>query len=257
MSPHPSNPMNRPLAWLAVSLMTAACAQAATITFQTPVTITDDTVLDAPLSYAGATLVQSVTYGGTAQSVATTGGQTINFALGAVDGGTDMPGSSTTTILYNVGTQSSSALFPGTTGDTAFDAVLRSDGWHNNASDAVRPAALRLGGLTIGTTYVVSLFTADARAGSAGRAQQYYDTFSGGVFSGGSSASISQNPAIMVMGTFTASAAVQDIFIMESDAVGNDDTHLAGFTLYSIPEPSSALLIAGAGLLGGLRRRRR
>lgn len=254
MSPHSLLRTCRPLAWLAAGLMTSVAAQAATITFQAPVTITSDAVLDAPLAYPSSTLVQAVTFGGTLQTVATSGGQSIVFALGAVNGGTDMPGTSTTTILYNVGTQSATNIFPGTTGNAAFDAVLRSNGWHNNGSDAVRPLTLRMGGLIVGQTYVVSLFSADAR--STDRSQQYYDTFAAGAFSGGSSASISQNPGTMVLGTFTATNTVQDVFVMESDGIGNDDTHLAGFTLYSIPEPSSAMLIAGAGLLAGLRRRR-
>lgn len=222
------------LAAAAVGLLAASQAEAATLTFSSPITITSDAVLDTPLSYPGATLIDAKKWGGSATAVTTSGAaQVINFTQGAT-ANADMPGTSTTTILYNVGTQTSTTLFPGTTGNANFDTVLRCDGWHNNASDAVRPICLRLGGLTIGTKYVVSLFTADARAGSAGRMQQYFDTFAAGVFSGGSSASFSQNPASVVIATFTADAASQDIFVKETDNAGNDDTHLVGFTLYSV-----------------------
>ncbi len=61
----------------------------------------------------------------------------------------------------------------------------------------------------------------------------------------------------MTIATFTADAVYQDIFIQETDAIGNDDTNLSGFTLYAIPEPSIALLLTGAGLLIGFRRSRR
>ena len=80
--------------------------------------------------------------------------------------------------------------------------------------------------------------------------------FSGGAFSGGTSGSFSQNTPTMTMFTFTADAEFQDIFIEETDDLGNADTNLAAFTLYAIPEPSSAALVGGMGLLALLRRRR-
>jgi hypothetical protein len=222
------------LAAVAAGLLAATQAQAATVTFSSPITITSDAVLDQPLSYPGATLLDAKKWGGSATAVTTAGAaQVINFTQGTT-ANADMPGTSTTTILYNGGTQSSVDLFPGTTGNGDFDTVLRCNAWHNNASDAVRPLCLRLGGLTIGTKYVISLFTADARAGSSGRMQQYYDTFAAGVFSGGASVSFSQSPANVVIATFTADAATQDIFVRETDNAGNDDTHLVGFTLYSV-----------------------
>ena len=105
-------------------------------------------------------------------------------------------------------------------------------------------------------TYLVSLFSVDQRAGSAGRSQAYWDTFSAGVFSGGTSGSFSENTPIMTMFTFTADANFQDIFIEETDNIGNADTNLSAFTLYAVPEPSSTALAAGAAMLALLRRRR-
>jgi hypothetical protein len=147
-------------------------------------------------------------------------------------------------------------LQPGTTGDTQFDAVLDGGAWHNKTSDATQPMTLRIGSLTVGQSYLVSLFSVDQRAGSAGRSQAYWDTFSAGVFSGGTSGSFSQNTPTMTMFTFTADATFQDIFIEESDNAGNADTNLAAFTLYAVPEPTSAVLVGGMGLLALLRRRR-
>ncbi len=235
----------------------ALSAQAATLSLVSNTTVTSDSALDQPLVLypTVATLEQAVTFGGSAQTVETAGGQTIPFAL--INSGTNaaMPAApSSSTVLYNGGFQSNTALFPGTTGDAEFDAVLRSGAWHNNASDATNPLTVRIGNLTVGQEYVVSLFSADAR--STDRSQAYWDTFSGGTFSGGTSGSFSQNPATMTIFTFTADAAFQDIFIQETDNIGNDDTNLAGFTLYAVPEPSSALLIGSAGIFSLLRRRR-
>lgn len=248
------------MAWLAASLVTAVSAQAATLTFLSNTTITDDTVLDAVLTlHPTATLAQAVNFGSGAQTVATTGGQTISFTVGSTGGDLDMPAAASgSTVIYNAGTQGTGAnlLQPGSTGDTQFDAVLDGGAWHNNASDAVRPMTLRIGSLTVGQAYVVSLFSVDQRAGSAGRAQAYWDTFSGGSFSGGTSGSFSQNTPTMTMFSFTATDVYQDVFIQETDGAGNDDTNLAGFTLYAVPEPSSAVLVGGVGLLSLLRRRR-
>ncbi len=238
----------------------AACTvgiNAATISHISNTTITSDAVLDQPLVlFPGATFEQAATFGGSAQTVNTPGGQAITFALGATDNDENMPAapSSSTTIYNGVGQGPNNALFPGTTGDTQFDTVLRTNAWHNDGSDAVQPLGLRVAGLTIGQDYVISLFSADAR--QADRDQAYWDTFSAGTFSGGTSGSFSQTSATMSMFTFTADAGFQDIFVQATDIVGNADTHLAGFTLYSVPEPTTSALAAGGLLLLGLRRRR-
>ena len=241
---------------LALLAATTFGADAATLTFLSNTTVTSDSALDAVLGlHSTASLAQAATFGGSAQTVNTTGGQTIAFALGATDNDENMPAApSSSTVVYNgVGQGPTTSIFPGTTGDAQFDNVLRSNAWHND-TDAVQPLTLRVAGLTIGQSYVISLFSADAR--TSDRSQAYWDTFSGGTFSGGTSGSFSQNPATMTMFSFTADAGFQDIFIQETDGIGNDDTNLAGFTLYAVPEPSSAALIGGVGLLSLLRRRR-
>jgi len=243
---------------LALLALSAVTSHAATLTFVSNTTITSDSSLDAPLTlHPTATLSQAVNYGSGAQTVNTTGGQTIAFASGGVTGTANMPAApSVGTTVYNAGTQNSNLLQPGSTGDPQFDAVLDGGAWHNKAADTTQPMALRIGNLTIGQSYLVSLFSVDQRAGSAGRSQAYWDTFSAGVFSGGTSGSFSQNDPIMTMFTFTADATFQDIFIEETDNLGNADTNLSAFTLYAIPEPSSAALVGGMGLLALLRRRR-
>lgn len=252
--------MLRPLAGLAIIAATAISAHAATVVFDPATTFSSASVLDTPY-VAGYTYVSAMNVGDSAKTFNTPGGTSITFAAGtgAADlGDTNMPTvASATTGYYNGSAQWNFGSFPGTTGITAFDDILRGNAWHTNSSDATQPLTLRLTGLTIGETYAVYLYSVDARAGSAGRAQAYWDGFSSPSFTGNTSGSFAQDSAQMVQGMFTADAAFQDVFIQETDGVGNDDTHLAAFTLYSIPEPSSAFLLTGAGLLIGFRRNRR
>jgi hypothetical protein len=243
------------------TLAIASGAHAATITFQTPVTsISDTSVLDTPLSFTNATLVQAFNFGsgaGSGAQTVVTASQTINFAAGTTS--TAAP-SGTNTTLFQVGVQGGVLLSPTTTGNTEFDNVLKSDGWHNTNTDAT-PIVLQIGGLTIGQSYVISIFSADGRVASADRTQQYWDTFSGGVFSGNSSDSFSENTNAAVIATFTADATTQSIYVKATDAIGNADTTISGFTLYSIaavPEPQTCALagIAFFGMLLVFRRRR-
>lgn len=249
-----------PLAGLAVIAATAASAHASTVVFGPGTAFSSASVLDTPYN-AGYTFVSAMNIGDTAKTFNTLAGTSITFAAGtgAADlGDVNMPATvSATTGYYNGNAQWNAGIFAGGTGITAFDDILRGNAWHTNSSDATRPLTLRLTGLTIGETYAVYLYSVDARAGSAGRAQAYWDGFSSPNFTGNTSGSFSQSSAQVVQGTFTANAAFQDIFVQETDGVGNDDTHLAAFTLYSVPEPSCALLLTGAGLLIGFGRSRR
>lgn len=244
---------------LLLFLATALNTYAATVSFGSGTTFTSASVLDTPY-LAGYNFVSAMNIGDSAKTFNTPGGTSITFAAGtgAADlGDVDIPAaSSAVTGYYNGNAQWNSGIFAGGTGITAFDDVLRGNAWHTNGSDSTRPLTLRLTGLTIGETYALYLYSVDARAGSAGRAQAYRDGFSTPNFTGDTSGSFSQNAATYVAGTFTADAAYQDIFVQETDGVGNDDTHLSAFTLYTIPEPSSAVLIAGFGLISLARRRR-
>jgi hypothetical protein len=243
------------LSIIAASFM-AASSHAAPVTFQSPTAITSTATLDATTNaYSGAILIQAVGFGIPAtESVLTAGGQTINFVVGSVP--FNAAPSGTSTMLGYSGGQSGAALYTGNTGSATFNTVLQSDGWASG-NGPTAPQTLQIGGLTIGTTYVIDLLAADMRAGSSGRTEQYQDAISGG----NASASFSTATAQSLIATFTADSTVQDIYVWDTIAgagAGNWDTTVSAFTLYSVPEPGSyALLSGGLGmLLLGCRNRR-
>lgn len=231
---------------------------AASVSFQTPTTFTDTSVLDEPLSlsgYTGATLVQAQNFGDAAiKTVSTPASQTIVFA-NAPESGSGPTG--TSSGVFFGGSEWTAGLFSGGTGSVQFDDLLRGQSWANG--QPTNRQTVRIGDLSIGQTYIFQMFFSDQRAGNGGRTQFVADATSGGNLS----AEFSTASATSLIGTFIADAATQDIFIFPglSTSAPNDST-VSAFTLYSataIPEPSAAAGLAGALALGlvGLRRSRR
>lgn len=248
------------LAVLAASLMVGS-THAALITFAAPVSAYNTSVLDIPW-LAGGTFVQGVTYGSGPKSFTTPGGQNISLAGNNANlGNATMPAGtpSGSSGWYNGGAQwnyGSDYANYAVNATTDWRDAMYGNLYHNNASDATSPLTLHLAGLVIGQAYDISLFSTDTRF--TDRYQAYWSSYSSGVFSGGTSGSFSQNSSLMVLGTFTADAAYQDIFI-QSIVSANADSTLSAYTLYAVPEPGTCGALAGVFcvLVAGFRRRRK
>lgn len=235
----------------------AGSTQASVITWQAPSTITSTSVLDTiPGDFSGATLQQSVYFGSDSATytVATTGGQNIAFTHGASS--TAAPSGTATGVFYG-GVQK---LSGSPTSDTSFNNVLENDSWASSASSS-KPQTLQIGGLASGTSYAIQLFAYDPRSGNTLRQEEFADTVDA---SGNNSASFLTTNATSVIGTFTATSSVQDVYVWQTVAEPTNqwNTTVSGFTLYSVPasvpDPATLGLVAVGGLgLLTLRRRTR
>jgi hypothetical protein len=245
------------LAVMAASAL-SGFSQNAAITWLTPTTINSAGELDdIPNLYPGATLLQAGDWDLPAnpEVVNTPGGQTISFADAAHSGSA---ASGTATELFFTGVQTGSTLYNGNTGNAAFNTVLQSDGWASGNGPA-SPQNLQIGGLTPGTLYAVQMLASDTRSTSASRTEQYQDNPTAG--SGDDSASFGTASAVSVIGTFTATATDEEVYVIDTipgAGPGAWDTTLSGFTVYAVPEPGTcALALGGLGMLLGLRARRK
>lgn len=241
---------------VAALVLGASQVQAASVSFETPTTFTDTSVLDLPLSLSGYTDIafsQAQNFGdNNNKTVVTVGGQSIFFTDSSEFN--SAPTGTASAVFYG-GTEWNGALFAGDTGSIQFNDILDGQSWATQ--QPTNRQTVRIGGLSIGQTYIVQLFFSDQRGSSSGRTQSLADAITGG----NSSDVFSTALPTSVIGTFAADGLTQDIFILSGVGNPNDST-VAAFTLYSataIPEPSSFAALAGAFALTavGLRRRRR
>ena len=242
---------------MAALVLGASQAQAASINFMAPTTFTDTSVLDLPLSlpgYTGQTYVQGQNFGdNNSKTVVTVGGQSL-FINDSSEFNSAPTG--TASAVFWGGTEWNGSLFAGDTGNTPFNDILDGQSWAT--SQPTNRQTVRIGGLTVGQTYIVQLFFADQRGGSAGRTQFASDAITGG----NNSAEFSPFSPTSLIGVFSASDVYQDVFLFPGlTSAAPNDTTVAAFTLYSasaIPEPSTSAACVGAFALGvvALRRRR-
>lgn len=225
----------------ALGMALASAAQAAPMVWSTPVAITS---ADQAL-FSAAQVQYAVSWGNTAQTVTLTGGQTVSFSNGAIDG----TGLVQVTGAYGIAGPGS-AGYAGTS-NSAFNAVM-----NGFAYDGVQ--TIKLTGLTIGQTYSIQLFSIDNRGCCGPRTQTFSDQ------NGNTSAAYLHNADDYLIGTFTAGAATQTFTgagqTINGSCSGNVCSNLNAVVLRqvsAVPEPASwGLMIVGFGGVGAAMRRR-
>lgn len=242
---------------MAALILGASQVQASSIHFLAPTTFSTTAVLDLPLAvpgYTGQTYVQGQNFGdNNSKTVVTAGGQSL-FINDSSEFNSAPTG--TASAVFWGATEWNPSLFAGDTGSIPFNDILDGQSWAT--SQPTNRQTVRIGGLTVGQTYIVQLFFADQRGGSAGRTQYASDAITGG----SSSAEFSPSSPTSLIGIFSAGDVFQDVFLFPGlTSSAPNDTTVAAFTLYSataIPEPSTSAACVGALALGvvALRRRR-
>ena len=114
-----------------------------------------------------------------------------------------------------------------------------------------------LSGLTVGSTYQVQFFYADNRANI--NKLQYYSDSAVGTVGRTASSGVNANTGSTgeyVVGTFTADATTQDVYIERGTALAIQVNALVLAETVVIPEPSGPALLGLAGFCLLLRRRR-
>jgi hypothetical protein len=213
----------------AVVLCVNAGAWAASITWGSVGQITGTGSLDQTGSF-----VSAINMGGS-QGTLPIAGTDITFVDGALTAAVGAGGISNS---YNM-------EYYTPVGETNLDAVLDSHSYVAGGGETAR-ARVDLAGLTVGAPYRVQVIgVSDLRDCCSGRIQTVDDG------AGSISGPLQRGLANFVIGTFTADAATQSLFVG-----GINDPGLSGLQLRLVPEPASAGLLALAAAVGLLRRRR-
>ncbi len=210
---------------LATIGLAAGEANAATITWQTPVSVSGDGTAD--IDNTG-TLEYAYQYG------AFSGALTIDGVTFADVSDTTASGGTNFTTAVDAGQQGDIGEVAGTTGD--YQTLLR-----QNTYEANNQTPWTLQGLTNGQDYLVQFWVADIR----------YDDTQVQTIAGGANTTedISIKTGQYVIGTFTADATTQQVSF--------SGDILNAMQLRSVPEPSTAALLAGCLGLGHVMMRRR
>ncbi|QTN33683.1 PEP-CTERM sorting domain-containing protein [Akkermansiaceae bacterium] len=235
-----------------VGIFVASCplAHAATITWTSQGTITNENVIQANVSsafnlsntttnWAVTTTVnpQTVTFASTASGAITSNGVTLTMTSG----------------WNNQGIAPLSTIWDGTPTDADFSQVMDSFAHGPGVAAPGASATFTLSGLTNGVKYSVQLFTSDSRANIGDRRSIRFNDGNGNL-----TAEVAQITKQYFIGTFTASGTTQAINATSSPISPGTSgaVILNALTLSVIPEPSGAMLL-GLSILGFLVRRRR
>ncbi|MBB5349944.1 alpha-L-fucosidase/regulation of enolase protein 1 (concanavalin A-like superfamily) [Haloferula luteola] len=205
------------------------------ITWQSPVTVTSDSVIDLT-----GTLVHAGNFRESGDVTVDLGSESINFQnRGASNAFTALlTGEEAKVVSGAGGKQTNTSLFDatGTTVSAEFESVLDGSAWENSDPGPFPGATdmdLRLTGaggapLTEGTLYQIQLFYSDDRSSSATRGELFHDGL------GHQSEAFLASASASVIGTFTADASgYQDVFAQNTTGEGN---YPVGFNAYVLRE---------------------